>query len=202
DTRGNGEILSVITNDIDILNNFLSQNLQEIIVQTVTIVGIFSIMLSINGWLTLVAVIMVPISLLTAASSASFGQKMYEKQQNLIGQVNGYIEEIYNGHNVVQAFNYQDRAKAKFDSLNKELQSTAEKTETYASYVMPLIKIVNNAGYVISAVWGSFMALQGTMTVGNVQAMLQYTQQFNEPFSSIAGMVGAYSSAMAGSQRI
>ena len=202
DTRGNGEILSVITNDIDILNNFLSQNLQEIIVQTVTIVGIFSIMLSINGWLTLVAVIMVPISLLTAASSASFGQKMYEKQQNLIGQVNGYIEEIYNGHNVVQAFNYQDRAKAKFDSLNKELQSTAEKAETYASYVMPLIKIVNNAGYVISAVWGSFMALQGTMTVGNVQAMLQYTQQFNEPFSSIAGMVGAYSSAMAGSQRI
>ena len=120
----------------------------------------------------------------------------------LFGQVNGYIEEIYNGHNVVQAFNYQDRAKAKFDSLNKELQSTAEKAETYASYVMPLIKIVNNAGYVISAVWGSFMALQGTMTVGNVQAMLQYTQQFNEPFSSIAGMVGAYSSAMAGSQRI
>ena len=202
DSRGNGEILSVITNDIDMLNNFLSQNLQEIIVQTVTIVGIFSIMLSINGWLTLVAVIMVPISLLTAAGSADFGQKMYEKQQSLIGRVNGYIEEIYNGHNIVQVFNYQEHAKDKFDSLNEELQTTAEKAETYASYVMPLIKIVNNAGYVISAVWGSFMALSGSMTVGNVQAMLQYTQQFNEPFSSIAGMVGAYSSAMAGSQRI
>ena len=202
DTRTNGEILSVITNDVDTVNNAISQNLTQIVTQVITAIGILLMMLRINLWLALIAVIMVPISIVSALGVMKASSKHYGKQQELLGDLNGFIEEMYNGQSVVQAYNYQERANRKFDELNQALQSSAQSADIASGAISPITSLVNNAGYVVSAVLGCLFVLSGKMTVGNVQAMLQYTKQFSQPFTSIAGMAGSFGAAMAAANRI
>ena len=202
DTRTNGEILSVITNDVDTVNNAVSQNLTQIVTQVITAVGILLMMLRINPWLTLIAVVMVPLSLIASLGVMKSSAKHFGKQQELLLQMNGFIEEMYNGQSVVQAFNYQERAKLDFEKLNRELQHSSQSAEIASGKISPITSLVNNAGYVVSAVLGCLFVLSGKMTVGNVQSMLQYTKQFSQPFTSIAGMAGSLGAAMAAAKRI
>ena len=202
DSHTHGDILSIITNDVDTINNTLSQNLTSIVTQVTTAVGVLLMMLAISPALTLIPVIMVPLSLLSAAGVMKASEKYYSEQQNLLGKLNGYVEEMYNGQSVVQSFNYQERAKDTFFKLNDELKTSARKAETTAGAVSPLTTLVNDLGYVLCAAIGCLWAIVGKITVGNVQAMLEYTWRFAEPFSAIAGMVGSFGAATAAGNRI
>lgn len=202
DTHTHGDILSVITNDVDTLNNALSQNLTSIVTQIITAIGILAMMLAISPSLTLIPVIMVPLSLLSAARVMKASEKYYGQQQELLGSLNGYIEEMYNGQQVVQTFNYQKRASKAFDLLNEKLRESSRKAETTAGAVTPVTTLVNDLGYVLCAAIGCFRAIGGILTVGNVQAMLEYTRKFAEPFSTLAGMAGSFGAAAAAGNRI
>ena len=202
DTHTHGDILSVLTNDVDTINNTLSQNLTSVVTQVTTAIGVLIMMLMISPKLSLIPIIMVPLSLFSAAGVMKASEKHYRRQQELLGQLNGYVEEMYNGQSVVQAFNYQERAKQAFAKLNADLKDSSRKAETTAGTVSPITTLVNDLGYVLCAAIGCLWAIVGKIAVGNVQAMLEYTWRFAEPFSSIAGMVGSFSAAAAAGNRI
>ena len=184
DTHTHGDILSVITNDVDTINNAISQNLTSVVTQITTAVGVLVMMLAISPALTVIPVVMVPLSLLSAAGMMKASETYYGQQQDLLGALNGYVEEMYNGQQVVQAFNHQKQAKAEFRALNEALRDSARKAEVTAGSVSPITTLVNDMGYVVCA------------------AMLEYTWRFAEPFSSLAGMVGSFGAAMAAGGRI
>lgn len=202
DTHTHGDILSVITNDVDTINNTISQNLTSIVTQMITAVGILIMMLQISPSLTLIPVILVPLSLLSAAGVMKASGHHYSRQQDLLGRLNGYIEELYNGQQVVQSFGYEERAEAQFGELNEALRDSSCKAETMAGAISPITTLVNDAGYVLCAAIGCIRAIAGTITVGNVQAMLEYARKFAEPFSSLAGMAGSFGAAAAAGSRI
>lgn len=202
DTRTNGEILSVITNDVDAINTALGKNLYSIVTQTFMIIGVLAMMLSINGWLTLVAVAMIPATFIASGSIVKLSSQNYRLQQNLLGDLNGYVEELFSGQNVVCSFNYQDKAIARFTEINADLQSKAQKAEGYAGSVMPVTQAVNNIGYALSALIGCLFALKGTLAIGDVQSILQYTKIFSQPFTAFAQMSGQLSAAGAAGERV
>ena len=202
DVHTHGDILSVITNDVDTINNTISQNLTAVVTQVTTAIGVLIMMLLISPALSLIPIIMVPLSLLSAAGVMKASEKYYSQQQDLLGKLNGYVEEMYNGQSVVQTFNYQERAKKEFSKLNDELKISSRKAETTAGAVSPITTLVNDLGYVLCAAIGCFWAIARKIAVGNVQAMLEYTWRFAEPFSAIAGMVGSFGAAAAAGNRI
>lgn len=202
DTHTHGDILSIITNDVDTINNTLSQNLTSIVTQVTTAIGVLLMMIAISPTLSIIPIVMVPLSLFSAAGVMKASEKYYQQQQGLLGELNGYIEEIYNGQDVVQTFNYQERAKNHFSKLNEKLKISSQKAETTAGAISPITTLVNDLGYVLCAAIGCLWAIIGKITVGNVQAMLEYTWRFAEPFSTIAGMVGSFSAANAAGNRI
>lgn len=202
DTRTNGEILSVITNDVDAVNNMLSQNLTQIVTQVIMALGILIMMLRMSAVLTSIAVIMVPLSIVASLGVLKASGRHFAKQQDDLSHMNGFIEEMYNGQLVVASFAYQERAKADFAKLNGELRDSAKGAEISAGAISPITSLVNNIGYVLSAVIGCLFVLSGKMTVGGVQAMLQYTKQFSQPFTGIAGMAGSFGGAIAAANRI
>ena len=202
DVHTHGDILSVITNDVDTINNTISQNLTSIVTQVTTAIGVLIMMLMISPKLYLIPIVMVPLSLLSAAGVMKASEKYYGEQQELLGKLNGYVEEMYNGQSVVQTFNYQERAKKKFSQLNDALKNSSRKAETTAGAISPITTLVNDLGYVLCAALGCLWAIAGKIAVGNVQAMLEYTWRFAEPFSAIAGMVGSFGAAAAAGNRI
>lgn len=202
DTHTHGDILSIITNDVDTINNTLSQNLTSIVTQVTTAIGVLLMMIAISPTLSIIPIVMVPLSLFSAARVMKASEKYYQQQQGLLGELNRYIEEIYNGQDVVQTFNYQERAKNHFSKLNEKLKISSQKAETTAGAISPITTLVNDLGYVLCAAIGCLWAIVGKITVGNVQAMLEYTWRFAEPFSTIAGMVGSFSAANAAGNRI
>ena len=202
DTHTHGDILSIITNDVDTINNTLSQILTSIVTQVTTAIGVLLMMIAISPTLSIIPIVMVPLSLFSAAGVMKASEKYYQQQQGLLGELNGYIEEIYNGQDVVQTFNYQERAKNHFSKLNEKLKISSQKAETTAGAISPITTLVNDLGYVLCAAIGCLWAIVGKITVGNVQAMLEYTWRFAEPFSTIAGMVGSFSAANAAGNRI
>ena len=202
DVHTHGDILSVITNDVDTINNTISQNLTSIVTQVTTAIGVLIMMLMISPKLSLIPIVMVPLSLLSAAGVMKASEKYYGEQQELLGKLNGYVEEMYNGQSVVQTFNYQERAKKKFSQLNDALKNSSRKAETTAGAISPITTLVNDLGYVLCAALGCLWAIAGKIAVGNVQAMLEYTWRFAEPFSAIAGMVGSFGAAAAAGNRI
>lgn len=202
DVHTHGDILSVITNDVDTINNALSQNLTAVVTQVTTAIGVLVMMLLISPALALIPIIMVPFSLLSAAGVMKASEKHYGEQQELLGKLNGYVEEMYNGQSVVQTFNYQERANQSFAKLNDALKVSSRKAETTAGAVSPITTLVNDLGYVFCAAIGCLWAIAGKIAVGNVQAMLEYTWRFAEPFSAIAGMVGSFGAAAAAGNRI
>lgn len=202
DTHTHGDILSVITNDVDTINNTISQNLTAVVTQVTTAIGVLVMMLMISPKLSLIPIIMVPLSLLSAAGVMKASEKYYGEQQDLLGKLNGYVEEMYNGQSVVQTFNYQERAKSRFAQLNEALKTSSRKAETTAGAISPITTLVNDLGYVLCAAIGCLWAIAGKIAVGNVQAMLEYTWRFAEPFSAIAGMIGSFGAAVAAGNRI
>ena len=202
DTRTNGEILSVITNDVEAINTLLGKNLFQSISAVITLAGVLVMLLSMNGWLALIAALMIPGTMILSGPVMKRGGKSFSAQQNLLGTVNGYVEEMFNGQNVVSSFNYQDKAIEQFEALNEELRGTAEKAEKYSGTIMPLTQMVNNIGYALSGLIGCLLALKGYMTVGNIQSALQYTKTSQHPFSTFAQMSSQISSAMAAGNRI
>ena len=202
DVHTHGDILSVITNDVDTINNTISQNLTSIVTQVTTAIGVLIMMLMISPKLSLIPIVMVPLSLLSAAGVMKASEKYYGEQQELLGKLNGYVEEMYNGQSVVQTFNYQERAKKKFSQLNDALKNSSRKAETTAGAISPITTLVNDLGYVLCAALGCLWAIAGKIAVGNVQAMLEYTWRFAEPFSAIAGMAGSFGAAAAAGNRI
>ena len=202
DTHTHGDILSVITNDVDTINNTISQNLTAAVTQITTAVGVLLMMLAISPALTVIPVIMVPLSLLGAAGVMKASEKYYGQQQDLLGSLNGYVEEMYHGQQVVQCFNHQKKAGADFAALNEKLRNSARKAEVTAGSVSPITTLVNDLGYVLCATLGCLWAIAGKIAVGNVQAMLEYTWRFAEPFSSLSGMAGSFGAAAAAGRRI
>ena len=202
DTHTHGDILSIITNDVDTINNTISQNLTSVVTQLTTAIGVLIMMLVISPKLSLIPIIMVPLSLVSAAGVMKASEKHYSEQQELLGKLNGYVEEMYNGQDVVQTFNYQNRAIKSFNQLNESLKNSSRKAETTAGAVNPITTLVNDLGYVICAVIGCLWAIVGKITIGNVQAMLEYTWRFADPFATMAGMVGSFSAASAAGKRI
>lgn len=202
DTHTHGDILSVITNDVDTINSTISQNLTAAVTQITTAVGVLLMMLAISPALTVIPVIMVPLSLLGAAGVMKASEKYYGQQQDLLGSLNGYVEEMYHGQQVVQCFNHQKKAGADFAALNEKLRNSARKAEVTAGSVSPITTLVNDLGYVLCATLGCLWAIAGKIAVGNVQAMLEYTWRFAEPFSSLAGMAGSFGAAAAAGRRI
>ena len=202
DVHAHGDILSVITNDVDTINNTISQNLTSVVTQVTTAVGVLIMMLMISPKLSLIPIVMVPLSLFSAAGVMKASEKYYGEQQELLGKLNGYVEEMYNGQSIVQTFNYQERAKMRFSQLNEALKTSSRKAETTAGAISPITTLVNDLGYVLCAAIGCLWAIAGKIAVGNVQAMLEYTWRFAEPFSAIAGMVGSFGAAAAAGNRI
>ena len=202
DTHTHGDILSIITNDVDTINNTLSQNLTSIVTQVTTAIGVLLMMIAISPTLSIIPIVMVPLSLFSAAGVMKASEKYYQQQQGLLGELNGYIEEIYNGQDVVQTFNYQERAKNHFSKLNEKLKISSQKAETTAGAISPITTLGQR--FRICTVCSNRLSLGncGEITVGNVQAMLEYTWRFAEPFSTIAGMVGSFSAANAAGNRI
>ena len=202
DVHTHGDILSVITNDVDTINNTISQNLTSVVTQVTTAIGVLIMMLMISLKLSLIPIVMVPLSLFSAAGVMKASEKYYGEQQELLGKLNGYVEEMYNGQSIVQTFNYQERAKMRFSQLNEALKTSSRKAETTAGAISPITTLVNDLGYVLCAAIGCLWAIAGKIAVGNVQAMLEYTWRFAEPFSAIAGMVGSFGAAAAAGNRI
>lgn len=202
DTKSHGDILSIITNDIDTINNTLNQNVAEVVTQITTAAGVLIMMLSISPKLTLIGLAVVPLSLLAATGVLVKSEKYYNDQQNLLGQLNGYIEEVYNGQSVIQSFNYQKRAHSKFSSLNEQLKESSRKAEITSGYVTPITDTVGDLGYALAAGIGCTMAINGSITIGNVQAMLEYTWRFADPFSTIASMIGRFGATAAAVKRV
>ena len=202
DTRTNGEILSVITNDVDAVNTLLGKNIYTCISQAITLVGVLIMLITVNGWLALVAAVMIPGILFVTGTVQKKSGKYYADQQNILGEVNGYVEEIFNGQSVVTSFNYQSRADKQYDEMNEKLRGTARNAERYAGMVMPLTQMVCYMGYAVAALIGCFMAIKGQMTVGDVQSALQYVNHFQQPFTTFSQMSGQLSSGIAASDRI
>ena len=202
DTRTNGEILSVITNDVNAIQTLLGANFFQIITQPITAVGILIMLFSINGWLALIALATVPLTFLVSGGTLKASSKNFDKQQQLLGDLNGYVEEMYNGQNVVTSFNYQKKAKARFAEINDKLRQSSDKAESSAGAVMPLTTAVNMIGCAVTALVGCIFALQGSMLLGGVQAAMQYVESFQQPFTTFAEMAGQISAAMAAGGRI
>ena len=202
DSHTNGEVLSVITNDVEAVNTLLGKNTYSVITQSILMIGVLIMLITINAWLALIAVLMIPATILLSGHVRKKSGRFFFNQQNLLGKVNGYVEETYNGQAVVTSFNYQGRAKERFDELNEALRGTAREAERYAGVVMPLTQMVIYIGYGVSAIIGCVFALKGYMTVGNVQSALQYINFFQQPFTTIAQMSGQLSSALASGERI
>ena len=198
----NGEVLSVITKDVEAVNTLLGKNTYSVITQSILMIGVLIMLITINAWLALIAVLMIPATILLSGHVRKKSGRFFFNQQNLLGKVNGYVEETYNGQAVVTSFNYQGRAKERFDELNEALRGTAREAERYAGVVMPLTQMVIYIGYGVSAIIGCVFALKGYMTVGNVQSALQYINFFQQPFTTIAQMSGQLSSALASGERI
>ena len=202
DTHVNGDVLSVITNDVEAINTLLGKNMYQIISSAVTLVGVLIMLLLSNIWMALIAVALIPLTFISTAPFSKKNAKYYKAEHEILGEVNGYVEEIYNGQNVVSSFNYEDKASEKFDAMNDELQKKAQKAEHLSGAVMPVTQAVNNIGYAAAGLVGCILAISGQMTIGAVQSALQYIKNFQQPFTTVSSMSGQLSDAIAACERV
>ncbi|MCI0502390.1 MAG: ABC transporter ATP-binding protein/permease [Fusobacteria bacterium] len=202
DENTHGEILSRVTNDIDTISNTLQQSLTQIIMSFVTIIGIVIMMLSISPWLTLITFLTLPISVLIAGMIAKKSQKEFKANQLELGNMNSHVEEMYAGQSIIQAYNQEDVSISKFDKINKRLYTASWKSQFVSSIIMPLLMFVGNLGYVAIAVIGGLLTNNGMLTVGSIQAFMQYSRQFTQPITDIANMFNILQSTAAGAERV
>lgn len=202
DKRTHGEVLSIITNDIDTLSTNLNQSITEIIRSVCLIVGIIVMMLSISWEMTLISIIILPIAGFIVKNIVGKSQKYFQKQQAYLANVNGQVEEIYGGLNVVKVFNGEEKVTKEFKKANKELYHSGWKSQFLSGLMYPFMNFMSNIGYVGVAVVGGYLAVQGTITVGNIQSFIQYNKQFTNQISSIAQVSGMLQAMVAAAERV
>lgn len=202
DGTTHGEVLSRITNDVDTISQSLNQSLGQIVTSATTLIGILIMMLSISWIMTVATVIVVPLSLGIIFAVVRQSQKYFKEQQEYLGHINGHVEEMYSGHNVVQAFNGQEQSIETFRGFNETLYSSAWKSQFLSGLMMPIMTFVGNIGYVIVSIIGGYLAIQGAITVGDIQAFIQYSRQFNQPIMQIANISNVLQQTAAAAERV
>lgn len=202
DKVSQGEILSRVTNDVDLLNNSLSQSITQIISSATTMLGVLIMMLSLSWKMTLVALGMLPLSLLLVLSVVKRSQKYFRKQQEYLGHVNGHIEEMYGGHVVMKVFNGEEKSVKEFEKYNSQLYDSAWKSQFISSLMMPMMRFVGNLGYVVICILGAYLTTIGAMTVGGIQAFIQYVRSFTQPINDIANISNILQQIAAAAERI
>lgn len=202
DKRTNGEVLSIISNDIDTLSQNLNQCITQIITSICTLIGILIMMLSISWQMTIASLIILPVAALLVKKIVSKSQKYFKNQQDYLGHVNGQVEEIYGGHTIVKAFNSEKTAISEFEKANQELYSSGWKSQFLSGLIHPVMNFISNVGYVAVAILGGYFAAQGKITVGNIQSFIQYNKQFTQPINQIAQVSGMLQAMVAASERV
>ena len=202
ESRTVGEVLSRITNDVDTMGQSLNQSITQLITSVTMIIGVFIMMLTISPLMTLIAVIILPISMLLIGVVVKHSQKYFKAQQEYLGHINGQVEECYSGHNVIRAFNQEETVKAKFDETNRILFQSAWKSQFFSGMMQPIMNFVGNLGYVAVAVSGSMLAVSGVIMVGDIQAFIQYVKNFTQPITQIAQVSNMLQSMAAAAERV
>lgn len=202
DTRTHGEILSRITNDVDTVSQTLNQSLTQIITSVTTLIGIVAMMISISIRMTLVAVVVLMVSMGLIMMVVKKSQKYFQRQQESLGNLNGHIEEIYGGHNVVQVFNGEQEAIEKFRTINTKLYGSACKSQFLSGMMMPIMSFVSNFGYVCVCLLGGYLTVKKVIEIGDVQAFIQYMRSFMQPISQIANVSNTLQSTAAAAERV
>lgn len=202
DTHQNGDIMSRMVNDMDNIAGTIQQSLIQVITSVITFVGVLALMLSISWKLTLVACITVPLSLLVVGFIAPVAQRLFKRQQDSLGNINGQVEEDYNGHTIVRVFNHEEDEEKSFAKKNQDYYQAAWKAQFFSILIWPCMNFVRNAGYLMVAVVGAIQVAHGQISLGNVQAFLQYTNQFSQPISQIANLSSTIQQTIASAERI
>lgn len=202
DTRTYGEVLSRITNDVDTLGQSINQSVTQLITSVATIVGITYMMLTISPLLTLITFVILPISLILISFIVKKSQRYFKDQQKYLGDVNGQVEEIYSGHNIVQAYNKEEDVVEQFRNSNKKLYESAWKSQFLSGLMQPIMGFVGNLGYVAVAIVGGILAAKQTITVGNIQSFIAYVKQFTQPIGQMAQVSNMLQSAVAAAERV
>ena len=202
ESRTTGEILSRVTNDVDTLQNGLNQSITQLITSVTTLIGVFIMMLSINVWMTLAAVLILPLSMGIIGTVMKRSQKFFRNQQRYLGEVNGQIEEIYGGPDVVKVFNKEKDVVEAFEKVNKELYNSAWKSQFFSGIMMPVMQFIGNLGYVVVAILGGFLVIKNAIEVGDIQSFFQYIRNFTQPIQQIAQVTNMLQSAAAASERV
>lgn len=202
ESKTTGEILSRVTNDVDTLGQSLNQSLTQLITSVTTMIGVLAMMLSINVWMTLAALLILPISMGLMGAVMGRSQKYFRGQQKYLGEVNGQIEEIYGGHHVVRVFNKEKDVVEDFEKVNQKLYQTAWKSQFLSGIMMPIMQFVGNLGYVMVAILGGFMVIKNAIEVGDIQSFFQYIRNFTQPIQQIAQVTNMLQSTAAASERV
>jgi ATP-binding cassette subfamily B multidrug efflux pump len=202
DSTTQGEVLSRITNDVDTVSQTLNQSLSQIITSVVTVIGVLIMMLSISWQMTLIALLVIPLSMLVVVLVVRQSQKYFMQQQDYLGHVNGHVEEMFGGHLVMKAFNGEEKSIARFDELNDTLYSSAWKSQFLSGLIMPIMGVVGNIGYVGIAILGGYLATQRIITVGDIQAFIQYVRSFTQPITQIANISNILQQTAAAAERV
>ncbi|WP_061808828.1 ABC transporter ATP-binding protein [Rossellomorea vietnamensis] len=202
DGRANGETLSRMTNDIDTISSTLQQSLTQFITSIVTIVGIIIMMLSISPLLTLISVVSLPVSVFAIRPILKRSQKHFADQQRTLGQLNGHIEEMFTGHQVVKAFGHEKKAGVQFDSVNDELYEAGSKAQFISGIIMPIMMFIGNISYVLISVVGGILVTNRAISIGDIQAFITYTRQFTQPITQTANIANIIQSTVAAAERV
>ena len=202
DSRTHGDIMSTYTNDVDTLRQMLSQSIPQVFSACVSMVAVLFAMLTTSIYLTLVVLAMVALMILVSRYLGGNSSKFFVKQQEDIGKVNGYIEEMMEGQKVVKVFNYEEDSKARFDELNEQLCDSMTKANMYANILMPCISNIGNLGYVLVAVIGGILSVNGILSIGSIAAFLQYVKAFTNPLGQVSQQMNSIIMALAGAERI
>jgi ATP-binding cassette subfamily B multidrug efflux pump len=202
DVTTHGEVLSRITNDVDTVNQTLSQSLTQIITSLVTVVGVLVMMFSISWVMTLVALVIIPLSMVVVMLIVRQSQKYFKQQQDYLGHVNGHVEEMYGGHIVMKAFNGEEESIQKFDQSNNKLYDSAWMSQFLSGLMMPIMMFIGNLGYVAVAILGGYLAIKGTITVGDIQAFIQYVRSFTQPITQLANISNVLQQTAAAAERV
>jgi ATP-binding cassette, subfamily B, multidrug efflux pump len=202
DGTNHGEVLSRVTNDVDTISQSLNQSLTQIITSVTTVLGVLVMMLTISWQMTLVALIMVPISFIIITVIINLSQGYFKRQQDYLGHVSGHVEEMYGGHVVMKAFNGEEKSVGQFDQINNTLYDSAWKSQFLSGMMFPIINFVGNLGYVAICILGGYLAINNAITVGNIQAFIQYVRSFTQPITQIANISNIFQQTAAAAERV
>lgn len=202
DTKTHGEVLSRVTNDVDTFSQSLNQTATQMITSVTTLIGVLVMMLSISPLMTMVALLILPISLVLISFIVKHSQKYFKNQQEYLGQVNGQVEEVYGGHSIVKAFNKEDDVLKEFNEMNDVLYQTAWKSQFFSGMMMPIMQFVGNLGYVGVTILGGYLAIKQTIEVGDIQSFIQYVRNFTQPIQQVAQVANMLQSMAAASERV